>query len=275
MGFLMANIVGRILSTSTGQDSILGSIEYFSHALHYLFTSQQWIRLQRRLGFPARRKSDIALESVGRSPSSSLMLLSSLLSDTRYTLRLFGLVSLWTQTSEIIQTPPEDAAIHALEVIQLLASIVYQLLENVAYLASKNILPRRIIEKWSDIDRWYMWSARGLLIHMLLQLGKLWREKTLRRRREETSTSSISLTKSVDGARMAVKTQEARGLEILAWRKDLFSSSVWALLCLNWSYGGGIGIPDKVTGALSLLADSVVLRDLWKMDDVVGGFRMG
>lgn len=261
----MANIVGRILSTSTGQDSILGSIEYFSHALHYLFTSRQWIRLQRRLGFPARRKSDIALESVGRSPSSSLLLLSSLLSDTRYTLRLFGLVSLWTQTSEIIQTPPEDASIHALEVIQLLASTVYQLLENVAYLASKNILPRRIIEKWSDIDRWYMWSARGLLIHMLLQLGKLWRAKTLRRRREETSTSSISLTKSDDGARMAVETREARGLEILAWRKDLFSSSVWALLCLNWSYGGGIGIPDKVTGALSLLADSVVLRDLWKM----------
>lgn len=174
-------------------------------------------------------------------------------------MRLFGLIPLWIWGSETLRSPPADPIIHALTVLQIISNVIYQLLENVAYLASKGVISKHFVEKYGGINKLYVWSTRGWFGHIFFQFFVLWRQHVLRNNRlqaqKTTSGTSEKGTKPEDN--------EALRMELRAWRKSLINNTIWAPMCLHWCFEKGIGIPDQLHGLISFMAGAWALNDLW------------
>lgn len=223
---------------------MLAAVEYLSHALHHL---------------RARRPSGSSSSSAGSSP---LLALSTLISETRYTLRLLGLVPLWTWGSATLRSPPRDRIIYAATLLQVLLNMAYQFLENGAFLASKGVIttalafPSQGVRRDRRIAKWYLWSTRAWLGHVVLQFVVLWRWRVLRLR--QAGNKETAAAKETDSP------AEDAGPDDHAWRKSLVSNLVWAPLCVHWSVEQGVGIPGGSTGLLSFLAGAWDLSDVWR-----------
>ncbi|KAE8162632.1 hypothetical protein BDV40DRAFT_157009 [Aspergillus tamarii] len=271
--------INTLISSSIGQDTAFGCIEYLSHALHYFLLSRIWRKLKARLyavlQMMRRRKPTPdhgpSTHTQIKTPAwSPLLSLSSLMFDTRCTLRLLGLFSIWTWGSETTKAPPVDRIVRELTRLQLVATAVYQLFENVAFLMSKNVLPEKLWRRF-DSDNLYSWSLLSLCVHMMLQLGKLWRESVLRKRVDQKAVSSTSgqINMIDKEAETAIEADDndtdisTRREEIHAARKSLVSSLTWGALCAHWGMPAGIGIPEAFIGALSFVADAWEVRDTW------------
>ncbi|GAB1193969.1 hypothetical protein APSETT444_003206 [Aspergillus pseudonomiae] len=209
------------------------------------------------------------------TPWSPLLSLSTLMYDTRCALRLLGLFSIWTWGSETAKAPPADRIVRTITRLQLLATTSYQLLENVAFLMSKDVLPERLWGRF-DVDKLYSWSLLSLCAHMTLQLGKLWRESVLRKEEDRklrlsTNGSIKMIDKEDENATEASDNNtevSTRQEEITEARKSLISSLTWGALCAHWGMPTGIGIPEDFIGALSFVADAWDLRDTWNSIEV-------
>ncbi|KAI4277746.1 MAG: hypothetical protein LQ337_001557 [Flavoplaca oasis] len=114
--------------------------------------------------------------------------LSSLLSETRTTLRLFGLVPIYTWAASTFQTsrpspitnknhfsafPNPENLTHSITLTQILAGITFQILENLAYLGDKNILPLSPTRR----SKYWLWSCRAWALHVFLEIFKLLRSR--------------------------------------------------------------------------------------------------
>ncbi|KAE8383155.1 hypothetical protein BDV26DRAFT_252216 [Aspergillus bertholletiae] len=278
--------LNTLISSALGQDTALGCVEYLSHALHYFLLSRIWRKIKARLlalmRVVRRRKlaylapAPSAPKPLGESSWSPLLSLSSLMYDTRSAIRLLGLFSIWTWGAETVQDPPVDRMVRGLTWLQLLATTAYQLLENVAFLMSKDVLPETL---WGrlDSDKLYAWSLLSLCAHMMLQLGKLWRESVLRNRtRQKTVLSTKAKINMPDREEASPTENDDRDLglstrqeEVRAARKSAVSSLTWGALCAHWGMAAGIGIPEEWIGALSFVADVWDLRDTWISIEVV------
>lgn len=60
-----------------------------------------------------------------RSFPSKLESLSALASETHCNLRLFGLLQLWTWSSETLRSPPADSLVYALTMLQVVSNMTY------------------------------------------------------------------------------------------------------------------------------------------------------
>lgn len=195
--------------------------------------------------------------------TSALLNLSSLLSNTRCTLRLLGLLSIWTQVPEISISPKRDRLLRSVELVQLFTITTYQLLENIGHLASNRVLPQKGIAKKTNITRFYIWGARALFLHLVLEILKLSRESWLARRLAQGRTSSDQ-----EGGEAKDDKKELRDLQkdpdAQNQLKRLWASSIWGALCLYWSCGRTIPVVENMTGSLGFLADFFAIKDTWE-----------
>lgn len=243
----------------------LAVTSYLAHALHHLLASAPAVAFQTRLGLLARLKGQT--NSPKPATQSPLLALSSLCSEARYTLRLFGLISLWTWGSSTLKSPPKDRIARPITYLQILSNVVYQILENGGYLASKGVIPKRLIDKLGGINAWYIWSIRAWFGHIFFQFILLWRRNALQRERlararqdrqaREARGEKVDLFTEV-AAERSVASQESR-----AWKKDLVNNVCWAPLCVHWCFENGIGFPDSLVGVFSFMAKAWGLRDTW------------
>lgn len=241
---------------------MLATVNYVASILHHVCKSTPWKVIQTRLLLLAGLKRRAASPSGKTAPSGSKWAaLSSLASETRYNLRLFGLLPLWVWGSETLKNPPADPVIHALTMLQVVSNVFYQLLENVAYLASKGVLPKRFVEKYGGIDKWYIWSTRGWFGHIFFQFFVLWRQHILRKRRVAAQREAAGKIETSE--EIKAQENEALRLEIRSWRKSLVNNTIWAPLCLHWCLEKGIGIPESLTGLISFMAGAWSLHDQW------------
>lgn len=186
------------------------------------------------------------------------------MSETRYNLRVFGLIPLWAWGSAVLKAPPSDPVLRAVAFLQVFVNVVYQALENVAYLASKGIFPKSFVERRGGIDKWYLWSTRAWLGHVLLEFVRLARETTLSRA-EDKEVEKIKVEQGEKAAlEAAQQREEDRRKETRAWRKSLVNNLAWAPLCLHWSVEQGIGVPDNLIGLISFIAGAWGLYDRWQ-----------
>ncbi|OJJ67159.1 hypothetical protein ASPBRDRAFT_48191 [Aspergillus brasiliensis CBS 101740] len=249
----------RLMSTAAGQERVLAITGYLAHTLHHILSSAPWIAFQARLSLLARLRNKSNLKPTPTSSSSSsssssrLLALSSLMSETRFTLRLLGLVPLWTWGSQTLKHPPADKPLYILTLLQVFVNVIYQALENVGYLASKGIVSKRFVDRWGGIDKWYIWSTRAWFGHIFFQFFVLWRGTVLRRRK---------MREEVGGKEEGQK-REALKKEIHAWRKSLVNNVCWAPLCLHWCFEKGIGFPEHLTGLVSFMAGAWDVWDSW------------
>ena len=104
-----------------------------------------------------------------------MLALSSMISDARYTLRLLGIIRLLKMGLNPAENPASDPIAQVLSYLQVMALLMYQVLENMFYLTTKGVIPRSLLERLGRIEKWPLWSARFLLSYFLLQFLKLWR----------------------------------------------------------------------------------------------------
>ncbi|KAF3483356.1 peroxin 11C [Arthroderma uncinatum] len=248
--------IAPFISSAHGTERAIATVGYSAHILHYALTH-------------SRRLNRLALSALGRkvpsksanSPASHphLLALASLVSETRTSLRLLGLIPLWAWGSATYKSPPSDPLLRTIAYGQVISCVLFQLLENVAFLATKGVLSKRAVEKWGSLSKWSLWSVRAWLTHILLEFVKLAREHQLSsaERRKGAGTTDKGLGQSCK--------EEAKkiSLKLRARNQKLVNSLAWLPLCLHWSVDGGIGVPASLVGVLSLTAGAWGIHDLW------------
>lgn len=248
------------MATAYGQERVFAVTGYLSHALYHLLDSAPWIALQARLGLLARLRASPNKAAANSKPAaaapSRLLALSALMSETRYTLRLLGLVPLWTWGSGELKSPHPDRAIHILTLLQVVSNVLYQALENAGFLAAKGIISKKFLDRWGGIDKWYLWSTRAWFGHIFLQFFVLWRLRVLRAARRAAAAAAGGEKKAVDA--------ESEAAETRAWTKSLVNNVCWTPLCLHWCAEEGLGFPASLTGVVSFMAGAWGVFDMWK-----------
>ncbi|KAL3467722.1 hypothetical protein BJX64DRAFT_247276 [Aspergillus heterothallicus] len=241
--------LNKIMSSAGGQERVFAFIQYTSHALHHILASAPWIALQTRLGLLTRLRASSKAISPSTPQTSPLLALSSLMSEARYMLRLLGLFPLLAWGTDTLKSPPSDPILHALTVLQVISNLIYQVLENFAFLSNKGVVSKRFINRWGGSGKWDLWSTRAWFGHIFLQYFVLWRARELRRKAE--------------GEGVSKEKQAVLSAEVRAWKKSLVNNACWTPLCLHWSLEKGIGFPSHLTGFVSFLAGAWGFYDIW------------
>lgn len=192
-----------------------------------------------------------------------MLILSSLVSDARYTLRLLGVIRLLNLDLSIDKGSSSNLGTRMLSCLQICMLLMYQASENVFYLARKGIISQSFLERYSRIRKWSLWSARFLLGYFSLQFIKLWRDWTLSTGSESDSLK-YSMKKPDEEQTDENKIEYGTVLEGHEWWKSLVNTTIWTSLCVHWSLERGIGFPDKFCGLSAFVAGAWGLHDMFK-----------
>ncbi|KAL3496218.1 hypothetical protein BJX62DRAFT_194318 [Aspergillus germanicus] len=241
--------LNKIMSSAGGQERVFAFVQYTSHILHHILASAPWIALQTRLGLLARLRASSKTTSPSTPQTSPLLALSSLMSEARYMLRLLGLFPLLAWGADTLKSPPSDSILHVLTILQVISNLIYQTLENVAFLSGKGVVSKRFINRWGGAGKWDLWSTRAWFGHIFLQYFVLWRKRELIKKAEAEGASK--------------EKQVALSADVRAWKKSLVNNACWTPLCLHWSVEKGIGFPGHLTGFVSFLAGAWGFYDIW------------
>lgn len=179
--------------------------------------------------------------------ATRLKALSAVIADVRVFLRLWGLLGVYRSARQLAASPPRDAVLRWLAVLQVLCGTGYQGLENLAYLASKKVLG------WSEERqaRAWKWSARFWACSVGLELCRLgWEGRRRRGLRAE----------SVEGEEKLLCDEDVdwwRG-----WKRAVLCNAAWFPMTLHWSSEAGL-LSDLGIGILGCMASGIGLQDLW------------
>jgi hypothetical protein len=116
--------------------------------------------------------------------SKRLRKFAAKISDVRMFLRLFGLVGMYSWGKTTLRKPSNDPVEQGLVLSQVGVNVGFQVLENLAYLNSNNILG---FSKRTEKQMW-LWSTRCWLAHIVLEFLRLER---VRRRKWTIKKGSI------------------------------------------------------------------------------------
>ncbi|RFU27257.1 hypothetical protein B7463_g9072, partial [Scytalidium lignicola] len=258
--------LSRILETSSGTDTVLLTVCYTSLLSSTLLKSLSIRQLQRAvrqiiekaISLPPNTTVVIDTSSIPPSrlliASERLKAFSEVISDFRIFVRLWGLIGVWKWGKGVWNNPPKDGLVRSIAYAQVLSILIYQYLENGAYLATKGVL------KWSKEkeNNVWIWSSRFWMAFVGLDLIRLIREYTLKRKRsvaEETST---------DGEKKKISTEQEETEWVATWRRELIVNLAWAPLTLHWSLETGL-VSDFWVGLFGSVAGVVGLKRLWEI----------
>ncbi|KAF3902802.1 hypothetical protein AA313_de0205281 [Arthrobotrys entomopaga] len=229
--------INRILSTTSGTDKILMLTGYTLMALTSIFE---------RVNGPSPPASALlSATSPLNSPSFPairslelrLKALSGLISDFRIFSRLWGLLGIAEWAASTYESPPKDLQLRQIAYAQVCVNIIYQTLENVAYLSQHKIL------KYSNKtqNKLWAWSCRFWAAHVALDFCRLWRIRMLRHN-----------FKGVTDA------------EDHEWWRQISSNLCWAPLTIHWSVENGGLLDGFTTGALGTAAGILSVQHVWR-----------
>ena len=172
--------------------------------------------------------------------------------------RLWALVHVYKWAREVYAKPPRDAIIKTLVWGQVGANAVFQLLENLAYLASKGVLRG---EKWER--RWPTWMAvsnRFWMVQVLLEGLRLLRVRQLSWN-EDLGAEKVD---SQGNGEKEVKIQS----EALKkrWKREFYANAGWFPLTLHWSYVDEARSPvsEVWQGICGLVPGVILFQDVWR-----------
>jgi hypothetical protein len=148
------------------------------------------------------------------------------------------MLSIYRWGKSVVLSPSPDPLLRNIAYSQVAINILYQYLENGAYLSSKGVLG------WSQ-DRQnsaWLWSRRFWMAHVGLDFVRLWREWEKRRHGGSREGEKEWVTK---------------------WKREMVVNMAYAPLTLHWSLEKGI-IGEAWIGFLGSVAAVSGLRVLWK-----------
>ncbi|KAK3708307.1 hypothetical protein LTR37_011572 [Vermiconidia calcicola] len=242
----------RLLSTSTGIDNTLSTLIFTSTLLHSQLTRLLSARYEKLALALASQASKSMLP--GETVIASIEPPVSRLSKTCAGLKALAETSA-ERAHEIYNTPPRDPAIKLLLWAQVGAGATFQVIENIAYLASKGILPgRRCEESW---PRWMALSNRFWMAQVVLEGLRLLRVRQLNWNEEFGAQSEDNDDKAVKVQSEALKKR---------WKTDFYANAAWLPLTLHWSFEDESRSPVTETwqGVCGLVASVLGLKDAWR-----------
>jgi hypothetical protein len=192
------------------------------------------------------------------SPVASL---ATLLSQTRTTLRLFGLFPLYAWARTLLQGPKEgqDKVLYGIAVTQASGYIVFQFLENLALLTDNNVVPKSFAARYQggvyNPAKVYLWSYRAWLVGVSCDFIRLGREAQLNAAKR---TGKSTAEKSLAEVKEDVEAQDSK------WWNDLIVPTAWLPVALHCSVEGGLpGMNLGIMGTAGLIAGLARTRGLW------------
>ncbi|KAL8923908.1 MAG: hypothetical protein Q9208_004345 [Pyrenodesmia sp. 3 TL-2023] len=266
----------RLLSTTRNLDLTLSTLCYTSSFLSALLRPSPSSRL-----LASKHPSRLSI---------SLGPFSSLLSETRTVLRLFGLLGIYpsiytsflspclsrlsatnnapSSTSSSTTDQPaktEDPILTTLARLQILAGFAFQILENIAFLGDKGII--RGIRPETRGKMW-LWCCRAWGVGVALDLGRLAREWVLRGGEEdppfsEKEEDEAEGNEGKEGQRGKGREREEARKEFLErWTRQVVVSACYAPMTVHYSLEGGL-MSEKLVSLCGLVASAVSLREAW------------
>lgn len=259
----------KCLSTPSGIDTVMLFLCYTSKLSSTILSSlsqsalrrsaREWIALVASLprgttvvfsGSAAAGKTQIpAAAALALTLSKRLAAFSGLLSEARMILRLWALLGMYfwaknllrrtffsspSSSTEKESAPRPSKTALTIEYTRLALCLVFQSLENVAYLSSRNVLPLSPAQQGAA----FKWSARFWAGYVGIELGKLLAERF--------------------GAGAKSQSQE----EKTEWTKKTVRQLAWAPLTLHWGSEKGL-VSEMTVGALASIPGVIQVRDLW------------
>ncbi|PKS10030.1 hypothetical protein jhhlp_004655 [Lomentospora prolificans] len=259
----------RCIQTPSGIDTILLFVCYSSRLSASILESaaqgtlEQYVR--RLLALvplastqAAATKAVAVAEPSARSlaalrTSGNLRALSALLSDVRTFSRLWGLLNMYMGLKRLVAREiavrrsdktkgaagNEELLDRVIAWTQLLTGASFQVLENAAYLGSKQVLNLAPATQMKAMQ----WSVRFWAASTGIEIGRLLIEKVRKERGDITTAEH----------------QEWRA----AWNRSLARNLAWAPLTVHWSMEKGF-VNDFMIGALATIPGIIQITQLWK-----------
>ena len=179
--FLLTVPTYSLMSTSSGTDRALMTTSYSLMAL-----TAQLDRLSdyRALAYSQKAATDplrffdyliLARQQENSrlfALSTHLKHLTSLISDVRIFMRLWGLFGIYEWLVSTLREPPKDRTLRRIAYAQISANMLYQIFENLAYLGQHKVLPIRKDKQ----NSYWLWSSRFWMVHVVLEFWRLKRE---------------------------------------------------------------------------------------------------
>ncbi|EPE33008.1 hypothetical protein GLAREA_06020 [Glarea lozoyensis ATCC 20868] len=195
-------------------------------------------------------------ELGGLDTAKRLKVLSALISEMRMMSRLFGLFSLWAWGKRVLlrfrNGEIGDRTALGIESVQVFANIIYQVLENGAYLSGKGVLA------WNK-DRQkaaWLWSTRAWGVHVALDFVRLGREYAGRMRLREK-------VKEVGEEGIFVGEGESERVFWRRWKRQMVTGMAYAPLIVHWGTEGGV-LGEELVAVLGCVAGWSGLRENWR-----------
>lgn len=156
--------------------------------------------------------------------SARLKALVALIGDYRIFVRLWGMLGMWQWLRATLKAPPNDATVRIITYAQVTVNIIYQILENVAYLGGKKVLPVSSDRQ----NKYWLWSSRCWMAHVFLEFWRLKRVRDLAIRQQDGSADTDVSSKWFDITSI-VKGQDAQS----AWLRSLWVNAAYAPLTVS------------------------------------------
>ncbi|KAI0389997.1 hypothetical protein F5Y17DRAFT_446699 [Xylariaceae sp. FL0594] len=266
----------RCLATPSGIDTVLLFVCYSSRLSSAVLTTLVQPALQRSAErlialAEALPPSTTLIFSAKALPSSSVALvlelakrlkaLSGLTSEARTIMRLWGLLGMYFWARRLVlnlrerkaraEGKTESRLDTTIAWSQLATCVVFQALENVAYLSSKGVMGLSPAAQAKAAR----WSARFWGSFVSIELIRLFYDSAKRGRRTQSE-------KFAGGKTVAVVEREEREWKD-TWRKSVVRNLAWAPLTLHWSLEQGL-VSEMAVGAIASIPGVIQMRDLWR-----------
>lgn len=248
----------RLLATPGGLSSFLSTFNYTLYLLTFLEAKS--LPYQARLRALLADSTTTPVAAV--AGPSHIAALGTLLSSTRTTLRLFGLLPLYAWMRQLLQGPKpgQDSVLYTTAFTQCSLYIVFQFLENVAVLTDQAVLPKALTARWTASSggktaKMYLWSYRAWMGAVACDIVRLLREAQLAR--ETRARRSFS-----DKSDVAIRDEDEK--TDARWWAQMVVPMCWLPVAVQ--FGTTTGIPGfnlGWMGALGLMAGVGKTADLW------------
>ncbi|KAF2468766.1 uncharacterized protein BDR25DRAFT_264644, partial [Lindgomyces ingoldianus] len=284
--------LSRLFSSPSSTDALLCTLGYTLELLSSLLSKALSTRLTTLASTLATNASSIILPgetliaTIPAPPSAKLLAqaartskaLAVVISDYRIFVRLWGIIGIYSWARDTyhsgLQSPSsntsnqpsswtKDRLLRAIPYAQILSCAAFQILENGAYLSSKNILTS---SSWSGEagkareNRWWILSSRFWALHVALEFLRLYLQMQILPVTCAPKSSSNSPIEDDDNEKDAkIRGRERQWL----WMRDLLSNIAYFPMTIHWSLEKGL-LGETWVAGLGAVAGGVLLVDAWR-----------
>lgn len=245
--------LSKLIKTTAGLSAALSTLNYSVYLAAYLHSKAPTraaliTYISRLIGRTPQKAAPGALAPV--VATSFLTPLGALLSETRTTLRLTGLIPLYIWLKTLLSSKSSkdmDPSLHRIALLQCAGYIGFQAMENVYHLAGKTIVPMHHIETRGGVAKWVAWSCRAWTVGVGSDFLRLWREAEIDK--ENRGTKSTREQEDFDRK----------------WWNEFMVAAYWMPVAIHYSmFPAGIpGMNTGLVGFFGLMAGLNNFRNQW------------